>query len=232
MIGAIRRRDILTHPVVTIRCFGWRVFLSALFANRDQTFLSLLVRAGALQPYPSKAPDAVERCIKLELQAQRIYHRLAGRFLGTPPISDMFDVLAYQEQTHAELLQLCHEAAMRSSWKEACLAPWKDAVANLERLMAEAERSLDTIDDLSDALRLVIKIEGSEVNRVFASVMSACGSEFVGTLRVFQNAVTDHITYICQEIADLQPLMTAQCQELARAHKVPLPQANLSRSTA
>ena len=133
MIGAIRRRDILAHPVVTIRCFGWRVFLSTLFADRDQTFLSLLVRAGALQPHESKTPETVERCIKLEFQAQRIYHRLAGRFLGSQPISDMFDALAYQEQTHAELLRLCHEAAVRSSWEEACFEPWKDAVANLER---------------------------------------------------------------------------------------------------
>jgi len=25
MVGVIRKRDILAHPLVTIRCFGWRV---------------------------------------------------------------------------------------------------------------------------------------------------------------------------------------------------------------
>ena len=29
MVGAIIKRDILAHPVVTIRCFGWSVFIRA-----------------------------------------------------------------------------------------------------------------------------------------------------------------------------------------------------------
>ena len=42
MIGAIRKRDILAHPFITIDCFGWSVFLRALTAGRNQTFLALL----------------------------------------------------------------------------------------------------------------------------------------------------------------------------------------------
>jgi len=35
MIGAIRKRDILAHPFVTIHSFGWQVFFRALAAGRN-----------------------------------------------------------------------------------------------------------------------------------------------------------------------------------------------------
>ena len=92
--------------------------------------------------------------------------------------------------------------------------------------MAEAERSLDTIDDLSEALRLVITDRGIGSQ---SSVRERDQRMQLGVrrnVRMFQNAVTDHITYICQEIAVLQPLMTAKCRELARAHGVSLPKAS------
>ena len=49
MDGAICKREILSHPVVTIECFGWAVFFRAVFSGRDQTFLSLLQQAGVFQ---------------------------------------------------------------------------------------------------------------------------------------------------------------------------------------
>ena len=50
MIGAICKLDILAHPVVTVRCFGWRVFFRALVAGQSQMFLSLLAESNALFP--------------------------------------------------------------------------------------------------------------------------------------------------------------------------------------
>jgi hypothetical protein len=47
MIGAIRKRDILAHPLIKIDCSGWSVFLRALTAGRDQTFLALLTETRA-----------------------------------------------------------------------------------------------------------------------------------------------------------------------------------------
>ena len=71
MIGVIRRRNILAHPFVTIRCFGSQVFFRALIAGHSQTFLSLLADTKGLQPPTVKVPEVVERCVKLELQALR-----------------------------------------------------------------------------------------------------------------------------------------------------------------
>ena len=49
MLGAIRSRDILSHPVITVRSFGWRIFFRAVFSGRNRTFLSTLYKAGFFQ---------------------------------------------------------------------------------------------------------------------------------------------------------------------------------------
>jgi len=214
MVGAICRRDILAHPFVTIRCFGWRVFFRALIANQSQTFLSLLADAEGLQPSTVKVPELVERCIRLELQAKRIYEWLAGQFLGHEAVLEFFDTLARQEASHAQLLDLCRVLAGRTVWKEECFAPCRDSIPRLERQMQTIESSLDSIGSVADALRLVIQIEGSEVNQVFESVVAASGSDFVRKLLVFQAAAENHISYICDEIPKLEPDLAAECREL------------------
>ena len=59
MIGAICTNDILFHPFVTIRAFGWRVFFRAVFEGQGDTFLSLLQREGVLkQRHRTNSPIA------------------------------------------------------------------------------------------------------------------------------------------------------------------------------
>ncbi len=50
MVGAIVKWDIMAHPAVTIRCFGWQIFLRALLAGPNTTFLSLLTESELLRP--------------------------------------------------------------------------------------------------------------------------------------------------------------------------------------
>ena len=86
--------------------------------------------------------------------------------------------------------------------------------------MAQAEASLDTLDGLPEALRLVIQIEDSEINRVFMGIVQASGSEFVRRMRPFQVALAEHITFICEEIPQLEADLAGPCQELAERHLV------------
>ena len=213
MLGAIRKLDILAHPFVTIDCFGWGIFFRALMANREQTFLALLIQTGTFQPPKAKIPELVDRCIELELRAKRIYQWLAGRFLGYQSVSGFFDTLAHQEETHAELLGLCREAARRTVWKDELFAPGRDAIPRLERQMVDAEASLNSIECVSDGLRLVIQIEASEVNQVFNSVVAASEAGFVKKVRAFQKAAAEHISFICDAIPKLEPDLAQQCRE-------------------
>jgi hypothetical protein len=214
MVGVIRRRNVLAHPVVTIRCFGWQVFFRALIAGHSRTFLSLLAETKGLQPPTVKVPELVGRCVKVELQAKRIYESLARRFFGHKLTSDFLSTLARQEQSHAEILRLCREAAGRSVWKEECFAPCRDSIPRLERQMEDIESSLASIDGVTDALRAVIQIESSEINQVFESVVAASGSAFVRKLLAFQNVVENHIAYICDEIPKLESELAEECREL------------------
>jgi len=210
VIGAICKRDILAHPMATIHCFGWRVFFRALTAGRRETFLSLLTDSTT----PKTPPTFVERCADLELQATRIYKTLAQRFDEMKPVQLFFETLAAQEQQHAELLQLCHVATDEGLWEERHLDPWKDVVPQIKQQMEEAEASLDATHSVADALRLVIDLESSDINRVFMGVVLAADSIFVTKLNAFWNAEDEHIAYICRQIPILEPSFAKECQKL------------------
>lgn len=215
MVGVISRWDILAHPVVTIRCFGWPVFFKAVTARRGQTFLSLLCEAGALRPATVEVPELLGHCVDLELRAQRIYEELAQRFAERDRVRRFFQTLAEQERSHGELLELCRETAGREGWLEEQFEPWRDAVPRLERQMGDAEMSLEGLDELADALRLVIRIEGSEINDVFGGVVAATDSDFVRTLRAFHTAGTTHIDYIIDQIPRFEASLADECRELS-----------------
>ena len=214
MVGVIRKRDIIKHPIVTVRCFGWPVLLRTLMARRQRTFLSLLAESGALSPPAFEVPDVIADCVALELRAQRIYERLAERFADRRPVSEFFATLAEQEGTHAELLELCRTIASREGWMEEYFAPWRAAVPRLVKQMDEAESFVDQRESLDDALRLVISVEGSEINDVFEGVVAATDSDFVRQLEAFQTAELKHMRYITDRIAELEPDLAGECAEL------------------
>jgi rubrerythrin len=218
MFGVIRRRDLLAHPFVTVHCFGWPFFLRALTTGRRKTFLSLLAGSDALGPRTVEVPELLGRCVDLESRARRIYELLALRFGHPLPVRRFFETLARQEREHFELLELCRHLASREGWLEEHFAPWRDTVPHLERQMDDLEDSLEEIDRLADALRLVIRIEGSEINCVFRGALSATDSEFVRTLRAFRTAETRHIAYVCEQIPQFEPDLGGECRDLGAVH--------------
>ena len=119
MIGAICTRDILLHPIVTVRAFGWRVYFRAVFQGQGETFLSLLQREGffAAPPAP-KEPELIERCIRLELQAAAIYHSLTDLFSSLMPFRNFLNELADEEAGTRGLVEslqvLCQPRAIRA----------------------------------------------------------------------------------------------------------------------
>jgi len=219
MTGAIRKRDILAHPFVTVHCFGWTVFLRTLLAGRDETFLTVVAQAGLSHAQPAKVPDLVERCIQLELRAEKIFEIMALKFPEHPDVEQFFRTLAAQELDHAHLLQLCRAAAGRGRWIERHFDPWRDVVPRLEDRMREAELSSDALSTPKEALRLVIEIESSEINRVFRGVVQATDSDFVRRLRAFQEATTEHLKFICQGVKTLEPKLEADCEEMRTAYQ-------------
>jgi rubrerythrin len=189
-----------------------------MMAGQRTTFLSLLAGSHALRSPTVEIPELLGRCVDLETRARRIYQLLSDRFSDRAPVRRFFATLAQHEQDHSELLELCRQLASREGWLEELFAPWRDAVPQLERQMDDVEDSLEDLDRLSEALRLVIRLEGSEINHVFRGAIAATDSEFVRTLQAFRTAETKHIAYACDQITKLEPDLADECRGLRAAH--------------
>ncbi len=221
MLGAICKLDVLSHPAVTIRCFGWKVFVRTLLAGRDETFLSVVMAADPLAHPAGKVFEIVRRCAELELLARKIYLSAARRFAQFGRVKEFLETLAGQEQEHAELLDLCRIAASRGRWDGDQFDPWREAVPLLERRMREAQSSLESAAAVVDVLRLVIQIESSELNDLLSGVVAASDSDFVRGIRAFREAARRHIAYICQQIPVLEPSLAPVSQALRAQYPSP-----------
>jgi rubrerythrin len=214
MVGVITGWDILAHPISTIQCFGWRVFFRAIAPWHNKPFLSLLQDAGLFGAAASQVPTILERCIALELRAKRIYKALAKAFSDHGLVRLFFDGLAVQEQHHADLLEVCRSAALRSGWKPNLFNPWQDYLPRLEKQMDAAEAAIYEIDSVDAALQLVLQIESSEVNEVFHAALAATDTAFVKRLKPFRKAMEAHMSYIVDRIPELSPQLMLACREL------------------
>ncbi|MBN2215875.1 MAG: hypothetical protein JW719_00725 [Pirellulales bacterium] len=214
MVGAITSWDVLFHPVATVHCFGWQVFLRALSPWHETTFLSLLREANFFGAATSPFTGVLERCIDLELRAERIYSAFAQQFDQPERIRRFFASLAAQEQEHADLLEVCRVLAARGNWNVEPVHAWRDRVGHLEQQMQGAETSLRSIENVNDALQVVIEIESSEINQIFQVIVAAADSPFIARLRPFRRAMEAHLAYICRQMPKLAPPLAPACREL------------------
>jgi hypothetical protein len=214
MVGVITSWDILAHPIATIRCFGWIVFFRAVTPWQEQPFLDILRNAGRFEAAGSSVPTILERCIGLELRAKRIYAFLADVLDDKDAVRRFFTYLAVQEQHHADLLNIVQAVVMRSGWKANRFNPWQDYLPRLEQQMTEAEAAVREIASVDDALRLVIQIESSEVNRVFDAALAASDAAFVKRLGPFREAMQAHMSYIVERLPQLSPNLILPTREL------------------
>lgn len=209
--GAIRKRDVVSHPVAIIKCFGWDVFVRSLLAGRDQTFLSIVAQTMLVVV---ELPEFIKRAVQLELGAMEIYRSLSERFASSEPVSRFFAELADQEKGHAELLRLCHSSADRQIWGEGYFEPWRDPVDRLEDRMRTFERRADQIVSVTDALRLVIEVESSEINDVFRAMVESSQSRLVREVRAFRSAEEKQMELIRRTIPTLAPDLAESCAVL------------------
>jgi hypothetical protein len=214
MVGAITGWDVLAHPVITIRCFGWLVFFKAVAPWQGKTFLSLLQSSAFPSAAPTKGPTILERCIGLELRAKRIYTALAEALNDQGLVGPFFAGLAEQEQYHADLLELCRAAAIRSGWQANRFNPWQDYLPRLERQMEAVEAAVYAIDSVDAALQLVIQIESSEINQVFHAALAATDASFVKKLKPFRKTMEAHMSYIVERLPQLSPKLVLTTREL------------------
>jgi len=179
-----------------------------------RAFLSVLRESGLLGAIGSHVPAVLERCAGLELRAKRIYAALGRAFDDHPQAGLFFRDLAFQEQEHADLLEVCRAAAIRGSWEANLFSPWQEYLSRLEQQMDATEAAVGQIGSLEDALRLVLQVETSEINQVFEAAAAATGAAFAQRLKPFRRAVDSHIAQILGWLPELAPSLLAATREL------------------
>jgi hypothetical protein len=214
MVGVIRGWDVLSHPIATIRCFGWRIFFQAVAPWQTKAFLSLLSSSRFGKGRISSVPAVLDRCIELELRAKRIYMALGKALDDQGAVSAFFLGLAEQEQYHADLLTICRFAAVRSGWKAKLFNPWEDYLPRLERQMDSTETNLYNVTSVDAALQLVVEIESAEVNEVFNAAVAATDAAFVRKLEPFRKAMKAHMDHIIDSLPRLSPRLMPATREL------------------
>ena len=214
MVGVIRGWDVLSHPIATIRCFGWRIFFQAIAPLQTKAFLTLLSSSRFGKAKISSVPATLDRCISLELRANRIYTALGKALDDHGAVAAFLLGLAEQEQQHADLLTICRFAAVRNGWKAKLFNPWEDYLPRLERQMDSTEANLYNINSVDAALQLVVEIESAEVNEVFRAALAATDAAFVRKLRPFQKAMEAHMDHIIESLPRLSPRLMLATREL------------------
>ena len=71
-------------------------------------------------------------------------------------------------------------------------------------VLQEIESSVAGDLDLPAALSHVVRIEATELNRVFSSLLTAADVEFLAALPALRGAIRRHVNYICREMPALR----------------------------
>jgi hypothetical protein len=176
--------------------------------------ISLLREAGLFGKTAPNFSIILQRCIALELRAKRFYMILATALSDQGLVGPFFAGLAEQEQYHADLLEVCRAAAIRSGWKAHLFNPWDEYLPRLEQQMDAAEATVAQIDSVEAALQFVVQLESAEINQVFYAALAATDSAFVKKLRPFQQAMDAHMAYLAERLPELSPNMLPACRDL------------------
>jgi hypothetical protein len=193
--------------------------LGSIFQGRDslerKAFSHGVAGSGIFWCPGLQGADHLERCIVLEQRAKRIYETLATVFTGPGVASQFFSDLAVQEQSHADFLNICRAASLfRTGWNGKLFNPWHEYLPRIEEQMEEAEAEVQQVDSLGVALRLVLRIESSEINEVFYAAMAATDAAFETRFKPFRQAMNVHMAYIADTIPRLCPQLTFACRTL------------------
>ncbi len=219
MLGAICKNDVFWHPIVTIRCFGWNVFWRTLVANREMTFLDVVMENRRQSP-EERVHVLVSRCKNLELLAERLYLTFAERFAASPQAEDFFRTISTQEHKHAELLEICQAAMEKGQWDEDLLQMLQDGLPAVEQKIRALGEEAMKATMLDEALRYVIQIESAEINKIFNSIIDSCDSAFLRGIKTFRKAGRVHIDYICCVIPQIDASLKRACDALAERYKM------------
>jgi len=208
MQGVITKKEVLKNPVVIIEGFGLRVFINALFADKDATFLDIINECHELDSHKDMASmnisEIVNQFIGYELKAQELYTILSKNFSELSDVSAFFKNIARHEEGHAIILARVRREIERGHyWKESKQIHISE-IERFDRFMRDAEASIQSGVSLAEALTLVDLLEGSEINIVFENLNNSVDMKSRKRFEKFFVMTTEHVGFCEKQTANFR----------------------------
>ena len=206
MKGVITKKEVLKNPVIIIQGFGMRVFVNALFADEDATFLDIVNECNEKKEHKDMAQmnllEIVNQFIGYELKAQELYSILSRNFKEYDDVSRFFRRISQHEEGHAIVLaRVRREVNKGHYWKETKQIHMSE-IKEFDKLIKSAEESVKAGISLADALTLVEVLEGSEINVVFDNLNNSVDMKSRGRFQKFFVMSQEH-TGFCDKNVEL-----------------------------
>jgi rubrerythrin len=211
MQGVVTRVQVLTHPLVIVEGFGFKVLWRALLARPGETFLEVVRRCAEEEQFAARGLReldllrTVDRFIGFECRARDLYRMLGQQHRGEfARAARFFATLARQEEGHAVVLSHVRREVQRGRlWKEskelhAAACDRLDAL--FSRLEAEARAGVPLVR----ALDMVEQVEGSELDLIFEDLRSSVDARSRARFERFFVLGSAHQEYCRSELAALR----------------------------
>lgn len=223
MKGMIRARDVIAHPAVVIRGFGLKVFLRALLAPKERTFLEIISEG---IPHPASPEERaitqqLDRLVLQEIHCSKIYKYFADHFLNFPDARQFFQTLSFQEEAHAEIIRVAKvEIARRKIWPQGDLiAP--DILEKTDAMLARLDAGLRQTPrpTLKQALEMLEEMEATEREMVFAFLRhfhDVVQFTFIQKMHLLIPSFADHNAYLNTMLPQLKEMATRDARQQKR----------------
>lgn len=203
MRGVINKIDLITHPFIVIQGFGLKVYLQALIAPKDSTFLDLIRQkvTEPLSPQHEHLNAQIHHLTTIEKGLAGIYSSLQEKYAANPVAAKFFETISEHEKDHTEMLEIIKaEVVRRKAWHS--IKPVKkELIQNAEKTIEDIQNELkkETIPGINLSLEFVKKLEKIEETTVFDTLLlffSLFQSPFFDTVCRFVPSFYDHYSYI------------------------------------
>jgi len=204
MATAMTRDYCLRRPRRIIGTFGLGVYLRLLF-GLQKSLLEAVSESNTRHgiAMPGQPGNAYRIASIIEFRVARIYGLLAERFSDLPEVSDFYRELQAEEEEHGRVMLLCLYAANN--------APALSFVPTLSD--PEIRKTLDELRSLQarasgmsldEALTLTEKLEKSEINVVFATLLRQVRQPAARFVQELLESAEGHAESVPRRIRELQ----------------------------
>ncbi len=111
--------------------------------------------------------EILEKCSTFAARTARVYRGLADRFHGDPDRVSLWRELAFEEETHANVLRRELESFQDQDDSGAFLPDYATRLDRLDTELQQLERRADHARSLDDALSVAIALEQADIEDLY-----------------------------------------------------------------